>query len=105
MALVFWYGSTLLKTREYTIIEFFVVEMAVILGVSGAGQSFSFAPDITQAKSAALDVARLLDHTPEIDVWSDKGIKVDSLQHGQIEFRNVYFRYPSRYVIPLVIVG
>jgi len=79
--------------------------MAVILGVSGASQSFSFAPDVTQAKSAALDVARLLDHTPEIDVWNDKGIKVDSLQHGQIEFRNVYFRYPSRYITTLIIVG
>ena len=85
-----------MRTGEYDLVQFFVIEMAVVLGVAGAGQAFSFAPDISQAKAATADVTRLLDHKPDIDIWSNEGCYPATLKTGQIEFRRVYFRYPSR---------
>jgi ATP-binding cassette, subfamily B (MDR/TAP), member 1 len=71
--------------------------MAITFGAQGAGQFFSFAPDITKATSATLNVTRLLEHQPDIDVWSQEGTHVDQLESGRIEFRNVHFTYPTRY--------
>jgi ATP-binding cassette, subfamily B (MDR/TAP), member 1 len=97
-ALLFWYGSTLLRSGEYTLIKFFVCMMAIVFGAQGAGQFFSFSPDITKATSATLSVTRLLEHQPDIDVWSNEGKSVQQLEGGHIEFKNVYFSYPTRYV-------
>jgi ATP-binding cassette subfamily B (MDR/TAP) protein 1 len=71
--------------------------MAVVFGAQGAGQFFSFAPDITKATSATVNVTRLLEHVPEIDVWSKEGKSVEQLEGGHIEFKNVTFSYPTRY--------
>jgi ATP-binding cassette, subfamily B (MDR/TAP), member 1 len=71
--------------------------MAVVFGAQGAGQMFSFAPDVTKATSATINVTRLLEHEPEIDVWSKDGKSVEQLESGHIEFRNVHFSYPTRY--------
>jgi ATP-binding cassette subfamily B (MDR/TAP) protein 1 len=70
--------------------------MSVTFAAQGAGQFFSFTPDITKAISATLHVTRLLEHTPDIDVWSTHGVKVDQLESGHIEFKNVSFAYPTR---------
>lgn len=72
--------------------------MAIVFGAQGAGQFFSFAPDITKATSATVHVTRLLEHQPDIDVWSDEGKKVERLESGHIEFRNIHFTYPTRYL-------
>jgi len=70
--------------------------MTITFGAQGAGQFFSFAPDITKAISATTNVTRLLEHVPDIDVWSPKGTQIDQLEEGRIEFRNVHFSYPTR---------
>jgi ATP-binding cassette, subfamily B (MDR/TAP), member 1 len=70
--------------------------MSVVFGSQGAGQFFSFAPDITKAISATINVTRLLEHVPDIDVWSKEGKSVEQLESGRIEFKNVYFSYPTR---------
>lgn len=71
--------------------------MAVVFGAQGAGQFFSFAPDVTKATSATINVTRLLEHEPDIDVWSKDGKSVEQLESGHIEFKNVHFSYPTRY--------
>lgn len=73
--------------------------MAVVFGAQGAGQFFSFSPDITKAISATVNVTRLLEHEPDIDVSSKEGKSVDRLESGHIEFRNVHFTYPTRYPV------
>jgi len=72
--------------------------MAILMGAQGAGQSFSFAPDMTKAKSATVEVSRLLDHQPDIDIWNDDGYPVNVLQESDIQFQDVSFTYPSRFV-------
>jgi ATP-binding cassette subfamily B (MDR/TAP) protein 1 len=94
-ALIFWYGSTLLREQEYSVLQFFVCLLAVTLGSQGSAQFYSFAPDITKAISAVINITRLLEHKPDIDVWSTEGV-TDRLERGHIEFKNVHFSYPTR---------
>lgn len=60
-----------------------------------AGSVFSFVPDISLAKSAASDIIRLLDSTPEIDATSPQG-DIPKDVKGRIRFESVHFRYPTR---------
>ncbi|EEH49756.1 uncharacterized protein PADG_05835 [Paracoccidioides brasiliensis Pb18] len=95
IALGFWYGSTLLGTKEYTLFQFFVVFMEITFGAQSAGTVFSFAPDMGKAKSAAAEFKMLFDRKPAIDTWSEDGDTVENVE-GTIEFRDVHFRYPTR---------
>lgn len=95
IALGFWYGGTLLASREYSTFQFFLCFTAVIFGAQSAGTIFSFAPDMGKAKHAAASMKTLFDRKPEIDTWSQDGKVLDSVE-GAIEFRDVHFRYPTR---------
>jgi ATP-binding cassette, subfamily B (MDR/TAP), member 1 len=70
--------------------------MALTIGSQAAGQFFSFAPDISKAKSSSINVNRLMERIPLIDSWSGKGKHVEYLEPGHIQFRDVHFRYPTR---------
>lgn len=95
MALGFWYGGTLLASKEYSMFQFFVCFTEVIFGAQSAGTVFSFAPDMGKAKHAAGEFKRLFDLKPVIDTWSTDGEPVENVE-GTIEFRGVHFRYPTR---------
>lgn len=95
IALGFWYGGTLMGAREYDMLKFFLVFMAVIFGAQSAGTIFSFAPDMGKAKHAAQELRTLFDRKPEIDSWSSEGEAFPQTE-GHIEFRDVHFRYPTR---------
>ncbi|KAL1626614.1 GTPase-activating protein [Diplodia seriata] len=94
-ALGFWYGGTLISKDEYTLFQFFVCFAAITFGAQSAGTIFSFAPDMGKAKHAAVQLKTLFDRKPEIDTWSQDGEKIQTME-GNIEFRNVHFRYPTR---------
>ena len=79
--------------------------MAILMGAQGAGQAFSFAPDMTKAKSATVEVSRLLDHKPEIDIWKDDGHHVDVLPEGNIRLQEISFTYPSRFAHILTVAN
>lgn len=95
MALGFWYGGTLIGSREYDIFQFFLCFMAVVFGAQSAGTIFSFAPDMGKAKHAAQELKTLFDRKPAIDNWSQDGGRLPNVE-GHIEFRDVHFRYPTR---------
>lgn len=95
IALAFWYGGTLIGSGEYDLQQFFIVYSAVIFGAQSAGTIFSFAPDMGKAKNSAAQLKELFDREPEIDTWSSKGEVIDECV-GNIEFKDVHFRYPTR---------
>lgn len=110
IALLFWYGSTLLATGEYNITQFFVAYnlhlnlltcrfMSITIGGNNAGQLVSFAGDIMKAKLGAISVTRLLERVPKIDSWSRDGQRIDTLEKGHIIFKDVHFRYPTRFAL------
>lgn len=94
-ALVFWYGGKLMLNMEYTVVQFFVVYSAIINGAQAAGAIFSFAPDMGEARAAAILLKTFLNRVPKIDHWSTEGKKLDSLQ-GRVSLHNVRFTYPGR---------
>ncbi|KAJ8131314.1 hypothetical protein O1611_g2312 [Lasiodiplodia mahajangana] len=94
-ALGFWYGGTLIASREYDLFQFFVCFMAVVYSAQSAGSIFSFAPDMGKAHHAASELKTLFDRKPTIDTWSEDGEDLAAVE-GTIEFREVHFRYPSR---------
>ncbi|VUC24318.1 unnamed protein product [Clonostachys rosea] len=97
----FWYGSTLIAKLEYGMFEFFVCYMSMILGATAAGTFFSLAPDLSKAKKSAAELKALIDTKPLIDTREPDG---ENLPHtgGHIQFRDVYFRYPTRPEIPVL---
>ena len=95
IALGFWYGGTLIGSGEYSMFQFFLCFSAVIFGAQSAGTVFSFAPDMGKAKHAAQELKTLFDSVPTIDTWSTDGAPIEAVE-GNIEFRDVHFRYPTR---------
>ncbi|KAK9373315.1 P-loop containing nucleoside triphosphate hydrolase protein [Lipomyces chichibuensis] len=100
-ALAFWYGGNLLRIRQYGLLEFYIAYMSVIFGAQGAGIVFSFASDMGKARLAAINIKMLFDRVPEIDAWSTDGAKPDNVE-GNIEFKDVVFRYPTRPQVPVL---
>ena len=93
MSLTFWYGGTLLASREYNLVQFFIIYMAIIQGATAAGIWFSFTPSMAQATGAA---NRILSMRPTATgppsysplPSSDAGVGID--------FQHVSFSYQSR---------
>ena len=99
-ALIFWYGSRLMATREYNVMQFFVCFMAVIQGAEGAGQGFSFGPNAAQASAAANRILSVREsrHKRMDDVSEKKQQQhIPDTEGGvKIELRDVHFKYPTR---------
>ncbi|KAK1141050.1 hypothetical protein N8T08_009623 [Aspergillus melleus] len=97
MALTFWYGGQLLASREYDIVTFFVVYIAIIQGGQTAGQFFSFGPNMAQASASA---NRILGSRPPLPSEGQLSKEPLSLTNDEfradIEFKNVTFQYQSR---------
>ncbi|KAL2828330.1 P-loop containing nucleoside triphosphate hydrolase protein [Aspergillus pseudoustus] len=100
MALTFWYGGQLLASKEYDMVQFFVVYIAIIQGGQTAGQFFSFGPNIAQAKASANRIFQAR-KTPNEGATGSQ--TKDPIASGQltptstdIEFQNVTFNYATR---------
>uniref|UniRef100_A0A914S692 ABC transporter domain-containing protein n=1 Tax=Parascaris equorum TaxID=6256 RepID=A0A914S692_PAREQ len=89
------YGSTLLRSGEIEPGAVFTVFMAVMSGSASIGM---VAPQITvfvTAKNAAAAIYAVIDRVPDIDCYSNMGVKPESVE-GSIRFHNVSFKYPNR---------
>lgn len=93
-ALVFWYGGTLLASREYDIVKYFVIYMAAIQSAQAAGMWFSFAPNMVEATAASNRImsVRL---TKKEQEYNPK--EMDYVEGAaSIELENVSFAYKGR---------
>lgn len=92
----FYYGSLWVDEGEMTFPDVMKVFRCVIFGAMAAGQASSFAPDYTKAKAAANEIFALFDRKPAINSWDeDVGKKLDGVS-GSIQFKDIYFHYPTR---------
>ncbi|XP_040901258.1 ATP-binding cassette, sub-family B (MDR/TAP), member 4 [Toxotes jaculatrix] len=94
-ALAFWYGSTLVLNKEYTIGTVLTVFFVVLIGAFTVGQTSPNIQTFASARGAAHKVYSIIDHKPSIDSYSEAGFKPDYIR-GNIEFKNIHFTYPSR---------
>uniref|UniRef100_A0AAY4AHF9 ATP-binding cassette, sub-family B (MDR/TAP), member 4 n=1 Tax=Denticeps clupeoides TaxID=299321 RepID=A0AAY4AHF9_9TELE len=100
-ALAFWYGSTLILANEYDIGGLLTVFFSVLIGAFGIGQTSPNIQAFSAARGAAHKVFNIIDSEPNIDRFSEEGYKPDIIK-GNIEFKNVLFRYPSRPDVPVL---
>lgn len=81
--------------------DVFIALFAIFFGASHVGTALSMGPDIAKAGTAATRVFKIIEQPSEIDAMaidkdsSKKRITVADIK-GKIEFRNVWFRYPTR---------
>jgi len=66
----------------------------LFLSALGTGISLSSAPAVGKAKAAAATIFGIIDEPSKIDTRSEAGEK--AIRHGEIEFINADFQYPSR---------
>ncbi|QSZ35400.1 hypothetical protein DSL72_008270 [Monilinia vaccinii-corymbosi] len=96
MALAFWYGGTLLASREYGPVDFFVVYIAMLNGAESAGSLLSFGPNMAQASAAA---NRILSFRTPSRVTEKSESKIQNTEGGvKIQLKDVWFQYPTRNV-------
>ncbi|KAK9384333.1 ABC transporter type 1, transmembrane domain-containing protein [Lipomyces mesembrius] len=91
----------LVRTDGYSIYMFFVCVIAIVNGSQYGSIVFSYAIDMAKAYDAAGNIKRLYDSEPVIDSWSDDGIVPQNV-NGNIEFKNIHFRYPTRLNVPVL---
>ncbi|XP_041039515.1 ATP-binding cassette, sub-family B (MDR/TAP), member 4 isoform X1 [Carcharodon carcharias] len=94
-ALAFWYGSTLILNKEYTIGKMLTVFFSILIGAFAIGQTSPNIEALASARGAAYVVFQIMDQEPLIDSFSANGHKPSQIK-GDVEFINVHFKYPSQ---------
>ncbi|KAL7717532.1 ABC-type xenobiotic transporter [Entamoeba marina] len=69
--------------------------MAVIFAAQSISQFGMMMPDVGKAISAARKMFNVIDRVPKIDCYSEDGNTISNVL-GEIEFKDVCFRYPTR---------
>lgn len=60
------------------------------------GQANQFGPDMAKSQAAGQKIFQIMDTKTIIDPYSESGAKTTEAFCGKIEFKNVWFRYPTR---------
>ncbi|KAG7198448.1 hypothetical protein KM043_005833 [Ampulex compressa] len=100
-ALAFWYGVSLIlddrpkEDKEYTPAVLVIVFFGVLAGAQNMGLTSPHLESFAVARGSAAAIFQVLDHVPKIDTLSKEGQKLKSV-NGEIEFKDVHFRYPAR---------
>ena len=87
--------------RSTNTLQFFIAFSATVYGAQAAGAMSSFTSDIGRAKQAAQELKALFDREPEIETFSDSGEVLNEIG-GSVEFRDVYFNYPTKLQQPVL---
>ncbi|XP_036846632.1 phosphatidylcholine translocator ABCB4 isoform X2 [Manis javanica] len=94
-ALAFWYGSTLVISKEYTIGNAMTVFFSILIGAFSVGQAAPCIDAFANARGAAYVIFDIIDNNPKIDSFSERGHKPHNIK-GNLEFNDVHFSYPAR---------
>ncbi|NWJ02935.1 MDR1 protein, partial [Crypturellus undulatus] len=96
-ALAFWYGTKLTVEEKdtYDIGRVLIVFFSVLVGAFSLGQAAPNLESVANARGAAYEVYKIINKKRLIDSSSREGYKPDKII-GEIEFRNIHFKYPSR---------
>ncbi|KAF8565923.1 hypothetical protein P879_02860 [Paragonimus westermani] len=93
-ASVFSLGAYLIEAGELTLIAVFRVFIVLNISAHSLGRAASIGPETALAKEASKSILVTLDRVPHI--LTDTGEKPEEPFSGHIEFKRVYFKYPTR---------
>ena len=94
-ALVFFIGAVFMIHIDLGYKDLFLSIFGVLFAAFGAGNAMQYAPDVGAAKTAAVNIFEILDREPTIK-YDDPRQNVKKDIQGEIEFKDVWFRYPTR---------
>lgn len=76
------------------------VFFGIVMACWGMGEAMSYAPDAARATAAVTSVFKLLDNQEDVEPCTPVG-KLATVT-GNISFRGVYFRYPTRHEVQVL---
>ncbi|GLE06650.1 hypothetical protein PINS_up016044 [Pythium insidiosum] len=94
-ALVFWVGGKLVHGGHATFGEVIRTLMAITMSLQGVTGAASYFGDSEAASKAGATILGLRDRAVPIDALAEEGQRPTSVR-GQLSFRDVSFRYPTR---------
>ncbi|EDW79334.1 uncharacterized protein Dwil_GK13588 [Drosophila willistoni] len=103
----FWYGVNLIlddrnvEDKEYTPAILMIAFFGIIVGADNIARTAPFLESFATARGCATNLFKVIDLPSKIDPLSTDGKLLNYGLRGDVEFQDVFFRYPSR---PEVIV-
>ncbi|XP_060104425.1 ATP-dependent translocase ABCB1 [Heteronotia binoei] len=91
----FRFGAFLVGNNYMDFKSVFLVFSCIVFGAMALGQTSSFTPDYAKAKVSAAHMFKLFERVPEIDSYSEEGLKPEGFR-SDTALRDVAFNYPSR---------
>nr|QVT92302.1 ABC transporter [Salvia miltiorrhiza] len=92
--LAVWYGGKLIITKGYSGGKVVNVIMSIMTGGIAIGQAFPCVNSFASGQAAAYKMFETINRKPKIDAECS-GIVLEDIK-GEIELKDVYFRYPAR---------
>ncbi|KAK4802353.1 hypothetical protein SAY86_000556 [Trapa natans] len=93
--LAIWYGSLLIIEKGYDGGQIMNVLMAIMTGGMSLGQASPSLNAFASGQAAAYKMFETIKRKPKIDASDTSGITLEDIK-GDIELRDVHFRYPAR---------
>ncbi|KAK3161653.1 hypothetical protein QOZ80_1BG0079790 [Eleusine coracana subsp. coracana] len=94
-SLAFWYGATLIISKGYTGGQVINVVFAMITGSMAIGNASPSMSAIAEGQSAAQKLFKVISRKQKIDITDTSGIFLEDIK-GDVELKDVFFRYPAR---------
>ena len=95
IGLIFWYGSKLLIDLSISLQGFYVTLLSIVFASVLTGDMFTYVPDISSSKNAAIEIFKLITASSKIEgVENSHSKQLDNI-NGNLTFENVYFSYPN----------
>jgi ATP-binding cassette, subfamily B (MDR/TAP), member 1 len=98
-AIVFYFGALFIRYADSDPEDTFIAVFTVMFAAWGVGQAQQFAPSAGKAAKAAMRIFSIIDEPSNINIDETSPEHVVANEEafvGEIEFRNVWFRYPTR---------
>ncbi|KAL8029397.1 hypothetical protein ABFX02_14G223000 [Erythranthe guttata] len=95
-AVSYYAGARLVDAGKITFGDVFRVFLGLSMTAVGISQSGALAPDSGKAKASAAAIFEILDQKSEINSDENPGKTTLENVKGEIEFRHIGFKYPSR---------
>ncbi|XP_047055172.1 ABC transporter B family member 4-like isoform X1 [Lolium rigidum] len=93
--LAFWYGGKLIIDKGYTGGKIITVLFSVVTGVTSLGNATPSISAVAEGQSAAYRLFETIERKPEINSDDTSGMVLENIK-GDVELKDVYFRYPAR---------
>ena len=94
-AIIFLVGGAFMRDSSLKFKDLFQSIMGIMFAAFGTSNALAFAPDVGSAKASAVNIFEIFDTKPAIDI-DEPSQNVRTPIRGEIEFRDVTFKYPSR---------